>query len=103
MLHEKEFFNRINAEIVCRYKTMKTFADAVGIPNTTLYTILHQTRRNASFDTIVRICDALEISIDTYRSETVAELEQRELYDHYLALPDMRPAVRKLLEIEPKD
>lgn len=103
MLYEEAFFNRINTEIVHRYKTMKAFAEAIDIPQTTLHTILHKSRLNASFDTVIRICDALDIAIDPFRVDAVPESEQRALFDRYLASPDMRPAVRKLLEIDPQD
>ncbi len=103
VLKEKIFFERINTEIIRQYKTMKAFAEATGIPQTTLHTILHKSRLNASFDTVIRICDALDIDIDPFREDPVSETEQRALCERYQAFPDMRPAVRKLLEIEPRD
>jgi len=103
MLNEEAFFARINAEIIRQYKTQKAFAEAIGVPKTTLHTVLHKSRLRASFDVVVRICDALDIDIDPFREGPVSKTEQQALCERYLASPDMRQAVRKLLEIEPQN
>lgn len=103
MFDEEAFFARIILEIDRQYATATAFADTVGIPMTTLYTVLHKSRLRASFDTIVRICDVLGIDIDSFRTAPVSEQERLSLQERYLASPDMRPAVRKLLEIDHKE
>jgi len=71
MINEETFFTRVNEEIGRQYKTLKAFAKSAGISQTTLHTILHKSRLNASFDTIVHICDTLGIEIDPFRTGSV--------------------------------
>ena len=47
--------------ILDKYISLRTFANAAEIPYSTLTTILERGIAGASFDTIIKICQTLEI------------------------------------------
>lgn len=51
-------------EILRRYKNIKQFSDASGIPYMTISSVLKRGVENSVFGTVLRICDALNISVD---------------------------------------
>ena len=54
----------LRGKILDRYPSLRRFALDVGIPYSTLMTLLTRGVGGASFDTVARICRALELDID---------------------------------------
>lgn len=50
--------------IIKRYGTVVAFGKRVGLPSSTLYSILTRGVNNASAQNVLKICEALEISAD---------------------------------------
>lgn len=57
--------------IISQYGTMKAFAGAIGMPNSTLDSIFHRGLQNASISNIIKICTALDISADALCADEV--------------------------------
>lgn len=55
---------RLKDLVIKQYGTMKDFTAAVGIPNSTFANILKRGVQNANVLTIIKICQALNISTD---------------------------------------
>lgn len=58
--------------------SMKAFSEKVGIPYTTLYSILERGVGKASVDNVIKICKALGITIEDM--ERMASGEENEIY-----------------------
>ena len=56
--------NQLKNLICDKYGSMRNFARTIEISQSTLATILSRGVQNASITTIIKICDALEISVD---------------------------------------
>lgn len=55
---------RLKEMIIKQYGTMKDFTDHIGVPNSTFANILRRGVKNANVLTIIKICQALNISTD---------------------------------------
>lgn len=56
---------RLKSEILARYESMRQFAASIDMPYSTLDSIFKRGLENASIGNILKIFDALELSIDT--------------------------------------
>lgn len=54
----------LKSEILKKYQNIKQFSDASGIPYMTISSVLKRGVENSVFGTVLRICNALNISID---------------------------------------
>lgn len=54
----------LKSEILKNYQNIKQFSDASGIPYMTISSVLKRGVENSVFGTVLRICNALNISID---------------------------------------
>lgn len=84
--------------------SMKSFADKAELPYTTLRSILDRGIENASINNIIKICNALSISIDKlYSVDTVTSLsyDQRNILSLYNNLNDCgkKEASKRLEEL----
>lgn len=59
--------NRIKELIISRYGSVKYFSKKIGIPYTTLDSILKRGIGNSNVMNVIKVCDALEISIDSLK------------------------------------
>ena len=50
--------------ILRRYDSLKAFSDMIGLPNSTVVSILQRGVLNAKVDNVITICNALNISAD---------------------------------------
>lgn len=69
---------RLKEMIIKQYGTMKDFTDHIGIPNSTFANILRRGVQNANVLTIIKICQALEISTDDLAEGRIVPLKRPE-------------------------
>lgn len=67
---------RLKELIIKQYGTMKDFTDHIGIPNSTFANILRRGVQNANVLTIIKICQALEISTDDLAEGRIVPLKR---------------------------
>lgn len=89
--------------------TLKDYARMIGMPYSTLLSMLAGNLCGASLDNVCRICNGLDVSIGLLQSHVIAEdgeskmeeLSQREkqLISHYRTAASMQEAVDKLLDL----
>lgn len=70
--------NRLKELILKKFGTMKDFTDHIGIPNSTLANILRRGVNNANVLTIIKICQALDISTDDLAEGKIVPLPRSE-------------------------
>ena len=68
---------RLKDLIIKQYGTMKEFTDHIGVPNSTLANILRRGVKNANVVTIIKICQALNISTDALAEGMIVPLERQ--------------------------
>lgn len=85
---------------------IKSFAQYIGMPYSTLLTILNGSLGGAAIDNVIKICQGLGISINELQEHDVSADVDHALSAHEKALiiayrkkPDMQPAVDRLLGI----
>ena len=69
---------RLKELIIKDYGTMKEFTDHIGIPNSTFANILRRGVQNANVVTIIKICQALNISTDDLAEGKIVPLVRSE-------------------------
>lgn len=69
--------DRLRDLIIKQYGTMKEFTDHIGIPNSTFANILRRGVKNANVLTIIKICQALQISTDALAEGMIVPLERQ--------------------------
>lgn len=69
---------RLKELIIKKYGTMKDFTDYIGIPNSTFANILRRGVQNANVLTIIKICQALEISTDDLAAGKIVPIKREE-------------------------
>ena len=67
---------RLKEMIIKQFGTMKDFTDHIGIPNSTFANILRRGVQNANVLTIIKICQALEISTDDLAEGRIVSLKR---------------------------
>lgn len=70
--------DKLKTMIVTKYGTMLDFSRVVGIPNSTLANILKRGVLNAGIENIIKICEALNISVDALACGKIEKAERRE-------------------------
>lgn len=87
--------------------TIKSFAAYIGMPYTTLISMLNNSIGNASLDNVIKICSALGITIEELqnrtRNETSLSEHEKQLIKSYRNDTCMQTAVDRLLKIEDSD
>ena len=88
---------------------IKTFSAHIKVPYTTLHSMFERGVGGAGLDTILKMCHALGISVDSLRDYDI-EKPQFHLSDHerdliiaYRSRPDLQNAVDILLGVEKKE
>ena len=69
---------RLKELIIEKYGTMKEFTDHIGIPNSTFANILRRGVQNANVVTIIKICQALNISTDALAEGKIIPIKTKE-------------------------
>lgn len=85
---------KLKSIILSRYKSIREFSFAVGIPNTTLASALDRGIGGMAIDKVIQICDFLNLDIKTFEPLenkipiTYVDSEQKKLLDKYSLLDD---------------
>ena len=74
----KQIFNRITELLKKRNMTINKFAKKYNLPTTTIYSIGHEKSKSPSIKNILKICNALDISIyDFFNTEEFKSKEYK--------------------------
>ena len=89
--------------------TLKDYARSIGMPYSTLLSMLAGNLSGASLDNVCRICNGLDVNIGFLQTPVISEdgeskmeeLSQREklLISHYRTAVNMQEAIDKLLDL----
>lgn len=85
---------KLKSIILSRYKSIREFSFAVGIPNTTLVSALDRGIGGMAIDKVIQICDFLHLDIKTFEPLeneipiTHINNEQKNLLDKYSLLDE---------------
>ena len=99
----------IREGIAQRGMTVKSFAAQIGMPYSTLLSILKSGVGGAALDNLQKICAGLQLPLAALQSPTLPQpptsgpaltTAAQRLLKQCRALPEMQPAVCKLLDIE---
>lgn len=77
----------VKSEIKRQYKSVRQFAAAMDIPQSTIISALRKGIGGTSFDTVVKICSALGIKL-SMNSGVFMDKEKEELLDYFSELDD---------------
>lgn len=77
----------VKSEIKHQYKSVRQFAAAMDIPQSTIISALRKGIGGTSFDTVVKICSALGIKL-SMNSGVFMDKEKEELLDYFSELDD---------------
>lgn len=77
----------VKSEIKRQYKSVRQFACAMDIPQSTIISALRKGIGGTSFDTVVKICSALGIKL-SMNSGIFMDKEKSELLDYFGELDD---------------
>lgn len=86
--------------------SVKTFAEKIEIPYSTLRSMLNGSIGGAAVDSVIKICAGLEISINDLQNCNAVKLpfetsdKEKKLIIAYRNNPEMQPAVDRLLGVE---
>lgn len=77
----------VKSEIKRQYKSVRQFAAAIDIPQSTIISALRKGIGGTAFDTVVKICSALGIKL-SMNSGIFMDKEKGELLDYFSELDD---------------
>ena len=78
----------ISDEIKKQYKSVRKFAEEMGIPQTTLVSALKNGIKGTAYETVVKICKKLGIELINYSSHIVMTDDVIDLINMYNALDE---------------
>lgn len=91
----------ISAEIKKQYKSVRKFSQTINIPQTTLASALKNGVSGTAYETIIKICKALDIQLVNYQFPLHVDENALKLLDIYNNLDDKgRHAVHTVLKME---
>ena len=91
----------IREEIKRQYRSVRQFAFAVGVPLSTVNSALHNGVGGSSFDTVLRLCDALGIKALGNDAAFYLTDDTEKLLTQYARLDDYgRHTVSAILQVE---
>ena len=90
----------IKSEIKRKYKSVRQFAAAIDVPQSTIISALRKGMGGTAFDTVVKICSALGIKL-SMNSGIFMDKEKSELLDYFGELDDRgRYTVKAVCNVE---
>ena len=96
-----ELTNLIKKEIKRQFRSVRQFSMYIGVPQSTIVTALQKGIGGTSFETIMKICDVLDIKLVAGNSPVFLDGENRALLERYSRLDaEGKKAVRAVAEIE---
>ena len=91
----------IKAEIKSQYKTVRSFSQQIGIPQTTISSILKNGVGGTGYETIVKICKELNIKLINYEFPIHIDDNSLKMLDIYNKLDERgKHSVRAMLKVE---
>lgn len=91
----------IKKEIKRQFRSVRQFSMYIGVPQSTIVTALQKGIGGTSFETIMKICEVLDIKLVSGDSPVFMDGEKRELLERYARLDAAgKKAVRALAAIE---
>ncbi len=98
--HMDELTMMIKNEIKHKYKSVRQFASAVNIPQSTIISAMRKGIGGTSFDTVVKMCSALDIKL-SMNSGIFMDKEMTELLESFGELDDRgKNSVRSVCSVE---
>lgn len=91
----KQLTDLISSEIKKQYRSDRQFAQAMGIPPTTLSSILKNGVRGTAYDTVMRICAVLGIKLIYDDGPRYLDKRAYEVLNEYETLDDLGKQVTK--------
>ncbi|MDO4836155.1 MAG: helix-turn-helix transcriptional regulator [Clostridia bacterium] len=96
-----ELTKLIKKEIKRQFRSVRQFSMYIGVPQSTIVTALQKGIGGTSFETIMKICDVLDIKLVAGDSHVFLDGENRALLERYSRLDaEGKKAVRAVAEIE---
>lgn len=96
-----ELTKLIKKEIKRQFRSVRQFSMYIGVPQSTIVTALQKGIGGTSFETIMKICDVLDIKLVAGDSPVFLDGENRTLLERYSRLDaEGKKAVRAVTEIE---
>jgi hypothetical protein len=96
-----ELTKLIKTEIKKQFRSVRQFSMYIGVPQSTIVTALQKGIGGTSFDTIMHICDVLDIKPVAGDKPIFLDGEKRELLERYSRLDNEgKKAVRAVTAIE---
>ncbi|MBQ1632091.1 MAG: hypothetical protein II049_04655 [Clostridia bacterium] len=96
-----ELTNLIKTEIKKQFRSVRQFSMYIGVPQSTIVTALQKGIGGTSFETIMHICDVLDIKPVAGDRTIFLDGEKRELLERFTRLDsEGKKAVRAVTAIE---
>ena len=96
-----ELTRLIKTEIKKQFRSVRQFSMYIGVPQSTIVTALQKGIGGTSFETIMRICEVLDIKPVAGENPVFMDGEKRELLERYSRLDaEGKRAVRAVTAIE---
>ena len=96
-----ELTKLIKTEIKRQFRSVRQFSMYIGVPQSTIVTALQKGIGGTSFETIMHVCDVLDIKPIPGESTVFLDGEKRELLDRYARLDaEGKKAVRAVTAVE---
>ena len=96
-----ELTKLIKTEIKKQFRSVRQFSMYIGVPQSTIVTALQKGIGGTSFETIMHICDVLDIKPVADEKPVFMDGEKRELLERYTRLDNEgKKAVRAVTAIE---
>ena len=91
----------IKTEIKRQFKTVRSFSQQIGIPQTTISSILKNGVGGTGYDTIVKICKELNVQLVNYDFPIHIDENTIKMIDVYNKLDERgKHSVRAILKVE---
>lgn len=87
----------IASEIKKQYKSVRKFAMHIGIPQTTLFSVLKNGINGTAFDTVMKICQTLNINVVNYDTPFKMDDDVMDVIQKYNFLDEMGMHTVKLI------
>ena len=95
-----ELTKLIKTEIKKQFRSVRQFSMYIGVPQSTIVTALQKGIGGTSFETIMHICDVLDIKPVAGEKLIFMDGEKRKLLERYARLDEGKKAVRAVASIE---
>jgi len=74
-MYENRLEDRVRAIILERYKSVRQFSEVIGVPPTTIYSILNNGFEGKSVDTVLAMCKALDLDPSSLARKRIRRID----------------------------